>query len=247
MSVDASVGNGTSDDHRSIPTIAVLDYGIGNLRSAQKALEKVGAHAHLTADVELIESADGVVLPGVGAFGACMAALRSSGLDEQARRAVASGVPFLGICVGMQMLFEGSEESPGVPGLGLLPGMIRWLPDTVKRPQMQWNRLSVPVEPGQVSPYVARLLDGLDGSWMYFVHSLAAELGDDTVATVDYGGPVVAAVGRDNVFATQFHPEKSARPGLALLAAFADACRDDDGTAAAEAEPELGAGAPAQR
>lgn len=222
----APVGNGRSGDSDALrPTIAVLDYGIGNLRSAQKALQKVGADAHLTADFGLIESADGVVLPGVGAFGACMDALRSSGLDEQARRAVASGRPFLGICVGMQMLFDGSEESPGVPGLGLLPGMIRWLPDTVKRPQMQWNRLSVVVEADQTSPYVSRLLGGLEGSWMYFVHSLAAELGDDTVATVDYGGSVVAAVGRDNVFATQFHPEKSARPGLALLATFVDACR----------------------
>ncbi len=207
------------------PTIAVLDYGIGNLRSAQKALQKVGADAHLTSDAALIESADGVVLPGVGAFGACMAALRSSGLDEQAHRAVESGVPFLGICVGMQMLFDGSEESPGTDGLGLLPGMIRWLPDTVKRPQMQWNRLTVVSPPDEMSPYVARLTDGLDGSWMYFVHSLAAEAGPETVAVVDYGGPVVAAVGRDNVFATQFHPEKSARPGLAMLAAFVDACR----------------------
>lgn len=215
--------SGLPDGRR--PTIAVLDYGIGNLRSAQKALEKVGADAHLTAATELIESADGVVLPGVGSFGACMGALRSSGLDEQAHRAVTSGRPFLGVCVGMQMLFDGSDESPGVPGLGLLPGRIRWLPDTVKRPQMQWNRLSVVAGSGGSSPLVARLLDGLDGSWMYFVHSLAAEFGDDTVATVDYGGPVVAAVGRDNVFATQFHPEKSARPGLTLLGGFVDACR----------------------
>lgn len=209
------------------PTIAVLDYGIGNLRSAQKALEKVGANAHLTADPEVIGAADGVVLPGVGAFGACMTALRSTGLDDQAHRAVASGVPFLGICVGMQMLYDGSEESPGVGGLGVLPGMIRWLPDTVKRPQMQWNRLTVTAAIGddRTSPYVDRLLDGLEGSWMYFVHSLAAEVGGDTVATVDYGGPVVAAAGRNNVFATQFHPEKSARPGLTLLARFVEACR----------------------
>ncbi|MDH4277765.1 MAG: imidazole glycerol phosphate synthase subunit HisH [Acidimicrobiia bacterium] len=223
---ETSTGNGRPGETGSDrPTIAVLDYGIGNLRSAQKALQKVGADAHLTADPGLIKSAAGVVLPGVGAFGACMDALHASGLDEQARLAVASGRPFLGICVGMQMLFDGSEESPDVPGLGLLPGMIGWLPDTVKRPQMQWNRLTVTVEADTVSPFVARLLDGLDGSWMYFVHSLAAEPGDDTVATVDYGGPVVAAVGRDNMFATQFHPEKSARPGLALLGAFVDACR----------------------
>ena len=210
------------------PTIAVLDYGIGNLRSAQKALQRVGAEAHLTADRELIAAADGVVLPGVGAFGACMTALRSSGLDEQTHRVVESGRPFLGICVGMQMLYDGSDESPGIDGLGILPGRIRWLPETVKRPQMQWNRLSVTVTDGtEVSPFVSQMLGQLDGAWMYFVHSLAAELGPETVATVDYGGPVVAASGRDNVFATQFHPEKSARPGLALLAAFVAACRPD--------------------
>ncbi len=217
---------GTGAEDASAPTIAVLDYGIGNLRSAQKALQKVGADAHLTADPELIESADGVVLPGVGAFGACMDALRASELDHQAVRAIESGVPFLGICVGMQMLFEGSEESRGVAGLGVLDGMIRWLPDSVKRPQMQWNLLSVTADSDRVSPYVARMLDGLDGTWMYFVHSLAAEIGDETVATIDYGGPAVAAAGRDNVFATQFHPEKSARPGLALLSRFVDACRE---------------------
>ncbi len=211
------------------PTVAVLDYGIGNLRSAQKALEKVGADAHLTADPAVIEQADGVVLPGVGAFGACMTALRSSGLDHQARQVVASGVPFLGICVGMQMLFEGSDESPGVAGLGIMPGQIRWLPDTVKRPQMQWNRLTVVQHAAEPSAYVARLLDGLHGSWMYFVHSLAAEIGPETVATVDYGGPVAAVVGRDNIFATQFHPEKSARSGLALLANFVAACRAEPG------------------
>ncbi len=245
MTAKPSAGNGRSVERGTPrPTIAVLDYGIGNLRSAQKALEKVGADAHLTADVELIESADGVVLPGVGAFGACMNALRASGLDEQAQQAVASGRPFLGICVGMQMLFEGSDESPGVAGLGVLPGRIRWLPDTVKRPQMQWNRLSVVAEADQLSRYVGRLLDGLDGSWMYFVHSLAAELGDDTVATVDYGGSVVAAVGRENVFATQFHPEKSARPGLALLAAFVDACRIAAG--GEDVDPAVGAEASAR-
>src|SRR5690606_31489772 len=126
----------------------------------------------------------GVVLPGVGAFGRCMESLRSAGLEGPALAAVGSGRPFLGICVGMQMLFDGSEESPGVTGLGVLPGMVRWLPDTVKRPQMQWNRLR-PVRPPP-------LLDGLpDEPWVYFVHSLAAdaeEAAGVTVATCDYGG-----------------------------------------------------------
>ncbi len=194
------------------PRIAVLDYEIGNLRSAQKALERVGADARLTADPVEIEAADGVVLPGVGAFGACMDALRRTGLDEQAHKAAASGRPFLGICVGLQLLHEGSDENPGVEGLGLLPGRVVWLPEGVKRPQMQWNVLNV-TEPHP-------LLDGLDGAWLYFVHSLAPEPTGATIATTDYGGPVVAAAARDNVMATQFHPEKSARPGLRLLANF---------------------------
>ncbi len=215
---------GASNGDGGLPTIAVLDYGIGNLRSAQKALEKVGADAHLTDSPAMIGEADGVVLPGVGAFGACMSALRAAGLDQQAERAVADGRPFLGICVGMQMLFEESEESPGVAGLGLLPGRVVWLPDTVKRPQMQWNRLSC--RSYADDSMAGRMLRGLDGSWMYFVHSLAAEPSDLTAATVDYGGPVVAAVAADNIFAAQFHPEKSAEPGLRLLANFVELCRE---------------------
>src|SRR5688500_4208261 len=123
------------------PLIAVLDYEIGNLRSAQKALQHVGADARLTADAGLVRDAAAVVLPGVGAFGRCMEALRRTGLDALAHDAVERSVPFLGICIGMQMLFEGSEESPGEPGLGILPGTVRLLPDGVKRPQMQWNVL----------------------------------------------------------------------------------------------------------
>ena len=198
--------------------IAVLDYGIGNLRSAEKALQHVGAEAELVGDPVTAMAADGVVLPGVGSFGRCMAALRSSGLDRVAVAAVSSGKPFLGICVGMQMMYEGSEESPGVDGLGLLPGVVRLLPPGVKRPQMQWNVLSV-------TRTDCRLLDGLGAEpWMYFVHSYAAPEGEDVVATCDYGGPVVAAVGRQRMWATQFHPEKSGATGLKLLANFAAAC-----------------------
>lgn len=193
--------------------VAVLDYGIGNLRSAEKALQHVGADATLTADPDRVAAADAVVLPGVGAFGPCVRALVDRGLDVVARRAVADGVPFLGICVGMQVLYESSEESPGVPGLGLLPGTVRRLPDGVKHPQMQWNTLDVSGSD--------HLFDGLGGSpWMYFVHSFAAEMSDDVVATCDYGGPVAAAARRGSVRAVQFHPEKSGRPGLELLANF---------------------------
>jgi len=192
------------------PLIAVLDYGIGNLRSAQKALEVAGADARLTDDAGLVRAAALVVLPGVGAFGRCMAALRNSKLDEVALEAVASGRPFLGICVGMQMLYEGSEEDPGVAGLGVLPGMVRLIPAGVKRPQMQWNRVQVS------GPSV--LFDGLGPEpWMYFVHSYSADDHDGVIGTCDYGGRLVAAVERGNVMATQFHPEKSASAGLALL------------------------------
>ncbi|MCY3577933.1 MAG: imidazole glycerol phosphate synthase subunit HisH [bacterium] len=202
------------------PLIAVLDYGIGNLRSAQKSLERMGADARLTADVGLIADAAGVVLPGVGAFGPCMDALRGTGLDEQARIAAADGRPFLGICIGLQLLYEGSEEAPGTAGLGILPGTVQLLPGNVKRPQMQWNRLEVRTP----NP----LLEGLDGAWVYFVHSYAAPMADNVVAVCDYGGPVAGVVGDCNVWATQFHPEKSARPGLRLLENFVNQARAAD-------------------
>ncbi len=193
--------------------IAVLDYGIGNLRSAEKALQHLGADARLVSEPDAAAGAAGVVLPGVGNFGRCMSALRESGLDGVALDAISCGRPFLGICVGMQMLYEGSEESPGVAGLGVLPGIVQRLPDGVKRPQMQWNQLSVL----RHSPLVAGL--GED-PWVYFVHSYAPPTGDLVVATCDYGGPVVAAVGWEGVWATQFHPEKSGSAGLAILANF---------------------------
>jgi imidazole glycerol-phosphate synthase subunit HisH len=197
-----------------VTLIAVLDYGIGNLRSAQKALQHVGADARLTADAGLVREAAGVVLPGVGAFGRCMEALRETGLDDIAHDVVDRRVPFIGICIGMQLLVEGSDEAPGVPGLGILPGHARLLPPDVKRPQMQWNLLERRGAP-------ALLADVADPAWAYFVHSYAVETDDDLVAaTCDYGGPVVAAVERDEVWATQFHPEKSARTGLAVLGTF---------------------------
>jgi imidazole glycerol-phosphate synthase subunit HisH len=195
------------------PKIAVLDYGIGNLRSAQRGLERTGAEARLTADPADIEAADGVVLPGVGAFGACMRALADTGLDHLARQAAASGRPFLGICVGMQLLYEASEESPGVAGLGILPGVVRWLPAEVKRPQMQWNVV-------RCGPGHHQLMAGLDGAWLYFVHSLAVDDAQHMIASTDYGTELVAASACDNVMATQFHPEKSARAGFQVLQNF---------------------------
>ena len=200
--------------------IAVLDYGIGNLRSAQKALEHVGADAVLTDDPAVASAADAVVLPGVGAFGACMDALRSSGLEPAVRDAVASGRPFIGICVGMQMLFDSSEEDPSATGLGIIPGQVRFIPEGVTRPQMQWNRLHVK------SP--DPMFDGLGNDpWMYFVHSLHGVPDDpaDVVATVRYGSELNVAFRRGNVFAVQFHPEKSATAGLGLLANFVGAAR----------------------
>jgi len=199
-----------------MPLIAVLDYEIGNLRSAQKALQHLGADARLTADPGLVREADGVVLPGVGAFGRCMDALHRTGLDGLAHEVVEQGRPFMGICIGMQLLFEGSEESPGVSGLGILPGTVRRLAGDVKLPQMQWNLLE-----RQGDPELLRFAP--DPAWAYFVHSFAADTDDAIVtATCDYGGPVVAAVEQGSVWATQFHPEKSARTGLAVLQAFVE-------------------------
>ncbi|HSL74562.1 MAG TPA: imidazole glycerol phosphate synthase subunit HisH [Ilumatobacteraceae bacterium] len=202
------------------PLIAVLDYGIGNLHSAQKALEHEGADARLTADPDVIAAADGVVLPGVGAFGACMDALRVAGLDGPARDAAESGQPFLGICVGMQMLFTKSEENQGAAGLDLISGTVSWIPPGPKIPQMQWNRLRV-VDPDEP------LLHGLgDDAYVYFVHSLHGVPDDPSAvaATVEYGTTINAAFRRDNVFAVQFHPEKSSRPGLRLLRNFVEVC-----------------------
>lgn len=201
------------------PLIAVLDYGIGNLRSAQKGLQFVGADAQLTSDKKLIAEAHAVVLPGVGNFGACMTALREADLEDSVHDAIDSGRPFLGICVGMQMLFDKSEESPGVAGLGIVGGEIKWLPEGVQRPQMQWNRLNIKNHDV--------LFAGLsENPWMYFVHSLSAVAHDQSViaATCSYGSELLATVRVRNIFATQFHPEKSAAEGLQILENFVNSC-----------------------
>ena len=203
--------------------IAIVDYGVGNLRSCAKGLERAGADARLDVDVRVsssaaeIERAHAVVLPGVGAFGACMTSLAESGLTDVVLRAAASGKPFLGICVGMQILFEESEEFGPVAGLGVLPGkIVRFRSRDVKIPHMGWNALSI----------VKRTpaLDGIaDGTYVYFVHSYYAEPADRALvaATSTHGSETfTAAVARDNLFATQFHPEKSQHAGLALLGSF---------------------------
>ncbi len=195
------------------PVLAVLDYGIGNLHSAHKGFEHAGADTRLTSDPVEIREADGVVLPGVGAYGPCMAALRATGLADLAVERIDAGVPFFGICIGMQLLFAGSEEAPGCAGLGVFDRQVTRIPDTVKHPQMQWNRL----DRRGAHPMFTDLPDD---AWTYFVHSFSAAEGDDVIATCDYGDDLVAAVARDNVWAAQFHPEKSGTNGLQILRNF---------------------------
>ncbi len=197
------------------PLIAIVDYGIGNLHSAHKGFEHVGAEARLTDDPDLIRAADGVVLPGVGAFGPCMEALRSRGLDEVVVEVVDAGRPFFGICIGMQVLARASEEAPGETGLGVIDAEVRRLPDGVRRPQMQWNV----VRRREAHPLFAGLDDPV---WMYFVHSYALTDGPEVIASCDYGGEQTAALARGDLWAAQFHPEKSARPGLRVLANFVE-------------------------
>jgi imidazole glycerol-phosphate synthase subunit HisH len=197
--------------------IVVLDYGIGNLASAHRALVHLGAPARLVTDPSAVAGAGGVVLPGVGSFGRCAQALEESGLGRVAREALDAGTPFLGICVGLQLLYKGSEESPGVAGLGVLDGHVRRLPTGTKCPQIQWNRLSLRDDGDQ------GLLAGLPSDpWMYFVHSYVPDVGPETVATCDYGGELAAAIEHRHVWGTQFHPEKSGTLGLAVLANFVE-------------------------
>jgi glutamine amidotransferase len=201
------------------PRIAVLDYGIGNLRSAEKALQHVGASARLVTAPADVAAADAVVLPGVGAFGACARALRESGLEGPARTALDDGVPFFGVCVGFQLLYEGSVESSGAEGLGVFSGQVAALPSGVKHPQMQWNQLALTVSGGE-EPAALRGLG--PRPWVYFVHSFAPPVGEETVAVCDYGGPVAALVSRGRLWGAQFHPEKSGSTGLRLLSNFVD-------------------------
>jgi len=201
--------------------IAVVDYGVSNLRSVERALTAVGARAVVTADPSALDGCDGVVLPGVGAFGAAVDALDAAGLRPAVTGAVAAGRPLLGVCLGFQLLFEWSDESGGRPGLGLYAGRVTRIdPCRGKVPHMGWNRLRLRTP----SP----LLDGVaDGTWAYFVHSYAAPAeGDGVVADCEYGGlALAAACERAGVYGTQFHPEKSGAEGLRLYANFVRICQ----------------------
>lgn len=198
--------------------IAIIDYQMGNLRSVQKGFEKVGSQATITSDPEVLARADKVVLPGVGAFGDAMAELKRRELVEPIRQAVASGKPFLGICLGLQLLFDVGYEGGRFEGLGILPGeVVRFeLPGEFKVPHMGWNQLAI----RRPAPLLAGLNDGVH---CYFVHSYYVVPKDrDVVATETlYSAPFCSMVWRDNLFATQFHPEKSQRDGLRMLANFA--------------------------
>lgn len=194
--------------------IIIIDYGMGNLYSVQNALKAIGAEPVVTSDAAVIAKAEKILLPGVGAFGDCMANLEKSGLIPVIRECLASGKPFLGICLGMQLLFEGSDEAPGVPGLGFFKGQVKYLPTQLKVPHMGWNKLEL----RSPSP----LLAGAAGEYVYFVHSYHAEPADKSIITsvCDYGAELTASVGRENVQAFQFHPEKSSRVGMKLLKNF---------------------------
>ena len=200
--------------------IAVLDYGMGNLRSVEKALEHVGAVAELTRDHELIRAADGVVLPGVGAFPRAMAEVRRLGFDSLVRERLEHGVPVLGICLGLQLLFERSEEQGGADGLGLLEGSVEALDAPgLKVPQIGWN----PVNWQGESPLVSELPDPCA---FYHVHSFAPRPArpEDVLGVADYGVEYVSAVQRPPVYGVQFHPEKSGPDGLRLLGNFVRVC-----------------------
>lgn len=197
--------------------IAIIDYDAGNVKSVEKAIQFLGEETVLTRDAEIILSADKVILPGVGAFGDAMEKLRRYGLVEVIRQVTAKGTPFLGICLGLQLLFESSEESPGVEGLGILKGKIVRIPEGVglKIPHIGWNSIAYPNQ--------GRLYKGInENSYVYFVHSYYLQTDDREIVTAEteYGVKMQVSVEKNNVFACQFHPEKSSETGLAILKNF---------------------------
>ncbi|MFT3914396.1 MAG: imidazole glycerol phosphate synthase subunit HisH [Anaeromyxobacteraceae bacterium] len=196
-------------------TIALVDYGAGNLRSVENACREVGAKVVVTRDPEVVRTADRVVVPGQGSMPECAEAMRRSGVADALRDAVARGTPTLGICVGLQILFEAGEEAGGAKGLGLVPGTIRRLPAGVKLPNIGW----CPVRLVRDVP----LFRPMDGQHVYFAHSYAAEAGAPGAALVTtHGVEYCAALAKDNLYAVQFHPEKSQAVGLALLRRFVE-------------------------
>ena len=199
--------------------IAIIDYDAGNIKSVEKALQKLGADVVITKDADVILNAEKVILPGVGAFGDAMANLKKYGLDDVIRQVVAKGTPFFGICLGLQLLFERSDETPGVEGLGILKGEILRIPekDDLKIPHMGWNSLHLQNN--------GRLFRGLkEQSYVYFVHSYYLKAKEEEIvkATTDYSVNIHASVEKDNVFACQFHPEKSSDVGLQILKNFVE-------------------------
>lgn len=204
--------------------VVIVDTGSGNLRSVAKALAHVGGRPVVTGDPDVIRAAERVVVPGQGAFGSFVRAMHARGLEAALREAVASGRPFLGICLGLQVLFDESEEQGPVAGLGVLPGrVVRFRPVSAacKVPHMGWNQVRQARPDAAADPLLAGIPDG---TWFYFVHSYHAvpARGEDVALTCEYEQPFAAAVRRDNVFACQFHPEKSQRAGLRLLANFVE-------------------------
>jgi len=197
-------------------SVAIIDYGVGNLRSVEKAFAATGCDAVVTSDREVLRHADRLVLPGVGAFGACMNAFIERGFDLLVRERVAAGTPLLGVCVGMQMLFEESEEFGTTPGLGFLRGRVRRFPGALVVPQVGWN---------QIRQRTAHpLFKGIeDGAFFYFVHSFYCEPAESGVilGETDYGLNYTSVVAQDNICGVQFHPEKSQAEGLRLLSNFA--------------------------
>ena len=193
--------------------VIIVDYGLGNLHSVRKAVAAAGGEPVVTADAAVVAAADKVLLPGVGAFGDCMRNLRQSGLIPVLREHIRRDKPFLGICLGMQVLFEESEESPGVPGLGIFPGKVIRIPTALKIPHMGWNSLALRTP--------CPLLADAGGQYVYFVHSFYGKDCDESLlATSEYGIPVTASAANENVMGCQFHPEKSGDVGLEILKNF---------------------------
>ena len=197
--------------------IAIIDYDAGNIKSVEKAIQSLGEDVIVTRDADVLLKAEKVILPGVGAFGDAMDKIRSYGLEDVIHQIVEKGTPFLGICLGLQLMFEESDETPGVKGLGLLPGKILRIPEAedLKIPHMGWNSLHFEKE--------TRLFAGIkEGAYVYFVHSFYLKAEDESIvaASTEYATHIHAAVEKDNVFACQFHPEKSSEVGLAILKNF---------------------------
>lgn len=207
--------------------IAVIDYGAGNIQSVVKAFEHIGCTCIVTDDPAVLRAADAAVMPGVGAFGDAMESLRARGLEQPIRDFISSGKPFLGICLGMQILFGGSEESPGVPGLGILQGDIIRIPpgtdifgERLKIPHIGWNSL-------ELNKLGGLFRDLPEESFVYFVHSYYLRAAQDVVtARTGYGTAIDAAVQKGNIYACQFHPEKSGETGIAILKNFKKICEE---------------------